>query len=125
MLNNHLLPALCATSSNYKNNPENLKEDITKSVYDMVALKTTVRFTDRIVDRNSVVSLRADLPSDWTNTLMGFWKKHSPPKKKHLKILIKFVPTGIDNCITSEAAALAERLSEYKRIHFLFKCLIL
>lgn len=61
-------------------------------------------------NERSANSNRAQLPQSWMFTLSLFRKKHPPPRKKHLRMLTKFVPSSLDSGWKLVAATLAERL---------------
>lgn len=76
-----------------------------------------------IADNIIAVPKRFNLPSTWKSLLEIFRRKHSSPRKKHLRLLTKFVPNGIAAQIKNDAATLAERyvhsandFSEFLRI---------
>ncbi|XP_053384582.1 uncharacterized protein LOC123535976 [Mercenaria mercenaria] len=80
----------------------------------------------RSTDSDGVVRERSRIaaPRNWNSVLQTFNKKHPPPKKKHIRLLNKFVPKQIQEKQRTDAEVLAERvlfiLQMLKRTEF--KC---
>ena len=65
-------------------------------------------------------SIIIESPCDWNYHLKVFYRKHPPPKKKHLKILTKFAPMDNHPKLRRDASVLAERYNA--SIFVTFKC---
>ena len=65
-------------------------------------------------------SIIIESPCDWNYHLKVFYRKHPPPKKKHLKILTKFAPMDNHQKLRRDASVLAERYDAL--IVVTFKC---
>ncbi|KAL4224923.1 Proto-oncoprotein DBL [Mactra antiquata] len=61
------------------------------------------------IDDDVDVTQQIRAPSAWVETLKHFFKKHPPPKKKHIRLLNKFAPHNVGQQCRSEAEVLAER----------------
>ena len=64
-------------------------------------------------------SIIIESPCDWSYHLKVFYRKHPPPKKKHLKILTKFAPMDNHPKLRRDASVLAERYNALIFVIFL------
>lgn len=61
------------------------------------------------LDSNKNTDNKIPAPSNWETLLQRFNKKHPPPKKRHIRLLNKFVPDSIHVKQRNKSEIIAER----------------
>ena len=79
--------------------------------------KNTENLTDNNVEYNTCNSILLNRPDDWSAQLKMFYRKHPPPKKKHMKLLTKYEPIKCHRKLKSKADTVAERYKIFLCFH--------